>query len=100
MSEFDQLGQAARWLARTGWRVTRGLPGGERAERRLLDLETTVVNGLRRRLEPDGVVTLVRPMHGQGQPLRAGMADLLNRSAHAHATHTPDSLLRTILRHP
>jgi hypothetical protein len=96
MSEFDQLGRAARWLARTGWRMTRGLPGGERAERRLLDLETTVVNGLRRRMEPD--VTLVRPMNGQVEPLRAGMAELLNRSANADATQAAGELHSTILR--
>jgi hypothetical protein len=94
---FDQLGHAARWLARTGWRATRGLPGGERAEQRLLNLETTVVNGIRRRLEP-GVVTLVRPMNGQVAPLRAGMADLLNRSADADSARAIEYLHGTILR--
>jgi Abortive infection alpha len=95
---FDQLGQAARWLARTGWRVTRGLPGGELAERRLLDLETTVVEGIRRRLEPDGVVTLVRPVNGHVEPLRAGMAELLNRSANADAARATGYLHSMILR--
>jgi hypothetical protein len=94
---FDQFGQAARWLARTGWRVTRGLPGGEVAERRLLELETTVVNGIRRRLEPD-LVTLVRPMNGQVEPLRAGMAELLNRSANADAGRAAEYLHGMILR--
>jgi hypothetical protein len=93
---FDQLGQAARWLARTGWRVTRGLPGGELAERRLLNLETTIVDRIRHRLEPD--VTLVRPMNGQGAPLRAGMAELLNRSANADAARATEYLHSTILR--
>src|SRR5882724_7018672 len=98
---FDQLGQTARWLARTGWRVTRGLPGGDIAERRLLNLETAVVEGIRRRLAPDddrALVTLVRPMNGQVEPLRAGMVELLNRSANADAARAAEYLHSTILR--
>jgi Abortive infection alpha len=98
---FDQFGQAARWLARTGWRVTRGLPGGEIAERRLLNLETAVVDGIRRRLAPDddrALVTLVRPTNGQVEPLRAGMAELLNSSANADAARAAEYLHSTILR--
>lgn len=93
-----RLGAAAGALARTGWRITRSLPGGELAERQLRKLETAVVEEIRRRLEPDGV-TLVRPVNGQVEPLRAGMAELLNRSANADAARAIEYLHSTILRH-
>ena len=79
---FARFGQAAGWLARTGWRLTRGLPGGELAERQLVRIENAVVDGVRRRLEPHvervtlgdhELVTLVRPLTGDVAPLRAGM---------------------------
>jgi hypothetical protein len=116
---LGRVGQAAGWLVRTGWQVTRSLPGGELAERQLLRLENAVVDGVRRRLEPrdtDGwrlpglgtpdirarlggdLVTLVRPTNGQAPPLRAGMAELLNRSADADATRAAEYLHTTILR--
>jgi Abortive infection alpha len=120
---IDRVGHAAGWLARTGWRVTRGLPGGELAERQLLKLETAVVAEVRRRLDPQrdtttpwrlpglgaldaridrtatgDLVTLVRPMNGQVEPLRAGMAELLNQSANADTTRATEYLYTTILR--
>jgi len=100
-------GQAAGWLVRTGWRITRGLPGGELAERQLLKLETAVVDEVRRRLEPGlervtvgdhELVTLVRPMNGHVEPLRAGMAELLNQSANADVAGAARYLHATILR--
>lgn len=114
---LDRAGKAAGWLARTGWRVTRGLPGGEVAERQLLKLETAVVAEVRRRLEPADqtpafpwrlrelgepgeheLVTLIRPTNGQVQPLRAGMAELLNQSANADDARATEYLFATILR--
>jgi hypothetical protein len=100
---FGKLGDAAGWLARTGWRVTRGLPGGELAERQLRRLESAVVDEVRKRLEPapgraDALVTLVRPMNGHVEPLRAGMAELLNQSANADVARAVEYLHTTILR--
>lgn len=117
-------GKAAGWLAKTGWRVTRSLPGGHTAERQLLKLERAVVGELRRRLEPTGttpgfawrgptpltagthraqvgeheLVALIRPMNGQVEPLRAGMAELLNRSVTTDIEASREYLFATILR--
>lgn len=118
---IGRAGRAAGWLARTGWRATRALPGGELAERQLLKLETAVVSEVRRRLEPADttpgfawrlpgiengrsevgdheMVTLIRPMNGHVEPLRAGMAELLNQSANADASRAAEYLYSTILR--
>lgn len=102
---LSQLSQAAGRLARAGWRMTRGLPGGQLAERQLRRLENAVVDEVRRRLEPDvtrigdhELVTLVRPINGELAPLRAGMAELLNQSANADATRAIEYLHSTILR--
>jgi hypothetical protein len=115
-------GKVAGWMARTGWRVTRSLPGGELAEQQLHRLEQVVVGEMRRRLEPpattpgfawrplgrgaldaqveagDELVTVVRPMNGHVEPLRAGMAELLNRSANSDTQHSKEYLYSTILR--
>ncbi len=123
---IGRAGQAVGWLARTVWRVTRALPGGEIAEEQLRRLEKVAVHEIRRRLEPadttpgfawrplgsaaldPGVgratlgdhelVTLVRPMNGHVEPLRAGMAELLNRSANSDAEASRELLYTTILR--
>lgn len=104
---LGRLGQAAGWLARTGWQVTRALPGGQLAERQFVRLENAVVEGVRRRLEPGidrvaladhELVTLVRPLTGDVAPLRAGMAELLNQSANADTARAVEYLHTTILR--
>ncbi|HEX3785987.1 MAG TPA: Abi-alpha family protein [Pseudonocardiaceae bacterium] len=123
---IGRAGQAVGWLAKTGWRVTRALPGGEIAEQQLRRLEHAAVNEIRRRLEPADttpgfawrplgssaldpkvdratlgdheLVTLVRPMNGHVEPLRAGMAELLNRSANSDAEASKEFLYTTILR--
>lgn len=120
---IGRAGRAAGWLARTGWRVTRGLPGGELAERQFLRLEKAVVDQVHRRIDPTpaqrwwlpgrGVldplldrtrvgdhelVTLIRPANGSVAPLRAGMAELLNQSANADPARATEHLYTTILR--
>jgi hypothetical protein len=120
------LGRAANatgWLAKTGWRAARNLPGGDTAERQLRRLEKSMVTELRRRLEPAGttpgfawrpigspatdaavtradgeLMTFVRPLNGHTEPLRAGMAELLNRSASSDAVQGREYLYTTILR--
>lgn len=122
----ERAANAAGRLARASWRVTRGLPGGRAAERQLRRLERTVVDELRRRLEPADttpgfawrpmgspatdpavtrtesgdheLMTFVRPLNGHTEPLRAGMAELLNRSANSDAAQARDYLYSTILR--
>jgi abortive infection alpha-like protein len=82
--------------ARSGWRVARALPGGARAERELLRLESVLVAGMRGRwTEP---VTLVLPPLGEAPPLRAGMAALLNRSANTDAAGAAAQLYAVLLR--
>jgi hypothetical protein len=121
-----RAGQAIGWLARTGWRVTRALPGGELIEEQARRWESAAVREIRRRLEPadttpgfawrplgssvldprvgratlgdQELVTLVRPMNGHAEPLRAGMAELLNRSASSNAQASREFLYTTILR--
>ena len=123
---IGRAGQAVGWLAKAGWRVTRALPGGEIAEQQLRRLESAAVNEIKRRLEPADttpgfawrplgssaldpkvdhatigdheLVTLVRPMNGHAEPLRAGMAELLNRSANSDAEASKEFLYTTILR--
>ncbi len=121
-----RAGQAIGWLARTGWRVTRALPGGELIEEQARRWENAAVREIRRRLEPadttpgfawrplgsgaldpkvgratvgqQELVTLVRPMNGHVEPLRAGMAELLNRSANSNAEASREFLYTTVLR--
>jgi hypothetical protein len=123
---IGRAGQAIGWLTKTGWRVTRALPGGELAEEQLRKLENAAVREIRRRLEPadttpgfawrplgssaldpkvdrttigdQELVTLVRPMNGHAEPLRAGMAELLNRSANANAQTSREFLYTAVLR--
>jgi hypothetical protein len=123
---FGRAGQTIGWLARTGWRVTRALPGGELIEEQARKWESAAVREIRRRLEPADttpgfawrplgssaldpkvdrttlgdheLVTLVRPMNGHAEPLRAGMAELLNRSANSDAQASREFLYTTILR--
>lgn len=87
--------RAAGRMARSGWRVARSLPGGARAERELLRLESAIVAGMRGRwTEP---VTLVLPSFDDAPPLRAGMAELLNQSANTDAAGAADQLYAAIL---
>jgi hypothetical protein len=123
---IGRAGQAIGWLTRTGWRVTRALPGGELVEEQARKWEQAAVREIRRRLEPADttpgfawrplgssaldpkvdrttlgdheLVTLVRPMNGHAEPLRAGMAELLNRSANSDAQTSREFLYTTILR--
>ncbi|HEX4222240.1 MAG TPA: Abi-alpha family protein [Pseudonocardiaceae bacterium] len=123
---LGRAGEAIGWLARTGWRVTRALPGGELVEEQARRWERAAVREIRRRLEPADttpgfawrpfgssaldpkvdrtaigdheLVTLVRPMNGHAEPLRAGMAELLNRSANSNAQASREFLYTAILR--
>lgn len=99
---------AAGWVSRTGWRVTRALPGGMRAQRQALRVETALLDGLhgegplvrnvRARLDAyASPVTLVLPGDGRPAPLRAAMADLLNRSVTTDADTAAVHLYATIL---
>jgi hypothetical protein len=97
---------AAGWLSRTGWRVTRALPGGAQAQRQMLRLETALLDGLHGegavvrnvRARLTSPVTLVLPGDGRPEPLRAAMADLLNRSVTTDADAAAAHLYATILR--
>jgi hypothetical protein len=91
--------RTANSLVRAGWRVARVLPGGARAQRELLRWETALVDGVRGRLAmPPAPVTFVLPSNGPAEPLRAGMAALLNASANTNAVGAADHLYATILR--
>jgi hypothetical protein len=99
----------ARWAARTGYSFTKRLPGVDTAERGIRQVERQLFGELRRRLdevddpyhaaltaastmnrpaddgyaagfEPKGVITVVPARDGHAEPLRAAMAELLNRS--------------------
>lgn len=80
-------------LARTGWRLTRSLPGGAAAERELLRWETAILSGMRR----SDPVTIVLPAMSGREPLRAAMADLLNRSANMDGAQAADCLHTTLV---
>ncbi|HWE91369.1 MAG TPA: Abi-alpha family protein [Pseudonocardiaceae bacterium] len=113
----ERVGHAAGWLARAGWRVTQAVPGGAAAQRRMLEWEDAVTTEVRRRREHIGdtpgfpwrpvidttsgerrMVTVVRATNGHLEPLRAGMAELLNRSAHSDSDAGRVYLYTAILR--
>lgn len=99
----DLVGRATRAagrLARTGWRVTRTLPGGALAEQGLLRLESSLIQGVRGLGSTNGhvePVTLVLPV-GRDQPMRVAMAELLNESANTDNQGAATRLHATILR--
>ncbi|HVV23047.1 MAG TPA: Abi-alpha family protein [Pseudonocardiaceae bacterium] len=97
---IGRVAQSATSLVRTGWRVARVLPGGARAQRELLRLESALVDGVRGRLllPPPAPATFVLPVDGRVEPLRAAMAALLNASANTNAAGAADHLYTTILR--
>jgi hypothetical protein len=98
-----RAGRLAGWAARTGFALTRRLPGVGTAERGVRQVERQLLAELRRRLDevddpyhaaltaasamhrPGGrpveaVVTLVPARDDHAEPLRAAMAELLNHS--------------------
>jgi hypothetical protein len=99
----------ASWAARTGYSFTKRLPGVDTAERGIRQVERQLFGELRRRLDevddpyhaaltaastmnrpaddgyaagfdPNSVITVVPARDGHAEPLRAAMAELLNRS--------------------
>lgn len=105
-NEADQPGAAAGALvvtaARTagrlagmGWRAARRLPGGMVAERELRKLENAILGGVR----PSESVTFVAPTTSDAPPLRAAMAQLLNRSVNTDADGAAADLYTAIVTH-
>jgi hypothetical protein len=82
----ELVGQAGRvlgWLYRGGWEVARRLPGWEAVERQARRVERAVVDEVRKRLDEDGPTELQRVItagESPREPLRAAMAELLERS--------------------
>lgn len=117
---MQRAGRLASWAARTGYSLGKRLPGADSAERTLRSFEQKALAELRRRLESasdpylatlsdapalpqtsnghndssSGAVPLPMP----AEPLRAGMAALLNRSTHLSRDAARDYLYATILR--
>ncbi|WP_409462272.1 Abi-alpha family protein [Amycolatopsis sp. GA6-003] len=117
-----RAGQLAGWAARTGFDLTRKLPGIDTAERGLKQVERGLLSELRRRLDevddpyhaaltaasamnrPDvgsraveTTVTLV-PARDHVEPLRAAMAELLNHSIGFGRERAREYLYAIILR--
>lgn len=119
---------AAGWLNRAGWGIARRLPGGAFAERAVRPVERAVAGEMRRQLtalglladdrdearpvrhDPTGarwldgqaadlhVTTVVRPVGESMEPLRAAMAELLNRSVEQTREQSEQQLYAGILR--
>jgi hypothetical protein len=113
----ERVGRTASRLARAGWRMTRAVPGGVAAERRVLWWEGTVATEVRRRREhlddtpgflwrpvidatsgERRMLTMVRATNEHLEPLRAGMAELLSRSARSDVDTGRGYLYTSILR--
>ncbi|HKN53822.1 MAG TPA: Abi-alpha family protein [Amycolatopsis sp.] len=117
-----RAGQLAGWAARTGFAITRKLPGVEVAERGFRQVERQVMTELRRRLDEvddpyhaaltaasamnrdngsrrpvEATVTLV-PARDYVEPLRAAMAQLLNHSIGFGRERAREYLYAVILR--
>jgi hypothetical protein len=117
----------AGWAARTGFSFTRRLPGIDTAERGIRQVERQLLGELRRRLDevddpyhaaltaasamnrPSGnghstafdaapVITVVPSLNGHVEPLRAAMAELLNRSIGFGRERAKEYLYAIILR--
>ncbi|PXY31051.1 Abi-alpha family protein [Prauserella muralis] len=113
-----RAGRIAGWAARTGYTLGKRLPGADAAERNLRSLEHRALSELRRRLEAADdpyLATLkeapaaTHQVSGNGRgttvtvvappdPLRAAMAELLNRSANLTRERARDYLYAVILR--
>ncbi|SDX07941.1 protein of unknown function [Amycolatopsis xylanica] len=119
----QRAGALASWAARTGFSIGRRLPGVEAAERGLLQIERQLLGELRRRLDEvddpyHAALTAASSMNGyQGnglqaretvtvvpargdlsEPLRAAMAELLNRSIGFGRDRAKEYLYAVILR--
>lgn len=78
-----QAGRVLGLLYRGGWEVARRLPGGDVVERQARRVERAVVDEVRKRLDDDRPTELRRVITAGEQPrepLRAAMAELLERS--------------------
>jgi hypothetical protein len=117
----------AGWAARTGYSFTKRLPGVDTAERGFRQVERQLLGELRRRLdevddpyyaaltaastmnrptgngraqgfEPTGAITVIPARDGHAEPLRAAMAELLNRSIGFGREKAKEYLYAIILR--
>jgi hypothetical protein len=106
---FGGAAQAARLAARTGYGIAKQLPGADLAERGLQELERTAVSELRKRLDseqdPHGLPyaqsstpgVAVITTHGDFAPLRASMAELLQRSLSESSAQAREDLYASTL---
>jgi hypothetical protein len=117
-----RAGRLAGWVARTGFELTRKLPGLDQAERGIRQVERSLLSELRRRLDEvddpyhaaltaasamnrgdangrpiEATVTLV-PARDHEEPLRAAMAELLNHSIGFGRDRAREYLFAVILR--
>nr|WP_020669880.1 Abi-alpha family protein [Amycolatopsis nigrescens] len=111
-----RAGRLVGWAARTGYSLSKRIPGAEAAERGLRQVEKQVLGELRRRLdEVDDpyLAALTSQSHdndsgtstagsalvvGEVEPLRAAMAELLNRSVEFTRERAREYLYALILR--
>lgn len=100
--------QAVRWMARTGWDVGQRLPGAGLVERELRRVERgaqrfgrAALDELARRVAAVNASMAERgaaTRDGRRDPLRAGMAELLNRSVDSSVESSRRYLFDEILR--
>lgn len=124
-SLLRRAGRLAGWVARTGYTLGKRIPGADTAEHGARQLERAALAQLRRRLdqaddpyltvlaqsneergsEPapsngqrDDTVAVVPARDGQIEPVRAAMADLLNRSIGYGRARAEEYLYAVIVR--
>lgn len=107
---FGGAAQAARLAARTSYGIAKQVPGVDAAERGLQQLERTALGELRKRLDSAGPESAGLPYaqsstpgvpvittHGDFAPLRATMAELLQRSLSESSAQAREELYSSTL---
>lgn len=120
---FGGATKIAGWAARTGYDIARRLPGADAAERGIQQIERAALTELRKRIDEvtdpymsalnrprglpaaqggakaaAGAGTLVSTKDGEVEPLRAAMADLLERSLEFSEPRASEYLYASVLR--
>ncbi|MGQ0837090.1 Abi-alpha family protein [Actinokineospora sp.] len=97
----DRAGRALGRLYRGGWQVARRLPGGELAERQVHKVEQAIVSEVRKHLDDEPELPQPRALvrvEPAREPLRAAMAELLERSVTDSKDTARDHYFATVVR--
>jgi hypothetical protein len=97
--------KVGRLLGRSGWRIARQLPGGQRIEREAKRMQAAAADELRRMLDAQApsnspehrAAVYIRNADPDTAPLRSAMGELLERSAETSRSESHEYLYGTII---